>query len=81
MIKHVAISAVQLRTELRQKRILIAGNAKLRIYGTLKCASGKRMKKENRVFFSSILEAEQQHYRPCGNCLPKAYKKWKDGII
>lgn len=60
---------------------MIAGNAKLMIYGTLNCASGKRMKRENRVFFSSTLEAEQQHYRPCGNCMPGSYKKWKDGII
>jgi methylphosphotriester-DNA--protein-cysteine methyltransferase len=52
------------------------GNSKLKIYGTLACASGKRMKKQNRVFFSSEQEAEQNGYRPCGHCLREKYLKW-----
>jgi len=39
------------------------------------------MKRENRVFFSSIPEAEQNNYRPCGHCMKTAYKKWKDGLV
>ncbi len=50
------------------KEIQLAGNRKLRIYGTLTCSSGKRMKKENRVFFSSEEEAIEMGYRCCRNC-------------
>jgi methylphosphotriester-DNA--protein-cysteine methyltransferase len=57
--------------------ILLGGNRKLKIYGTLKCASGKRMKLENRVFFKSAHEAINLGYRPCGNCLKSNYLKWK----
>jgi methylphosphotriester-DNA--protein-cysteine methyltransferase len=48
--------------------IRIAGNRKLCIYGTLDCFSGKRMKKENRVFFRSEEEAISLGYRCCKNC-------------
>ncbi|HEV8513084.1 MAG TPA: Ada metal-binding domain-containing protein [Cyclobacteriaceae bacterium] len=46
-----------------------AGNAKLKIYRTLSCHSGKRMKKENRVFFESEAEAISLGFRPCRNCM------------
>jgi methylphosphotriester-DNA--protein-cysteine methyltransferase len=36
------------------------------------------MKKENRVFFISEREAIKNGYRPCGNCLHKKYKIWKE---
>jgi methylphosphotriester-DNA--protein-cysteine methyltransferase len=36
------------------------------------------MKKENRVFFISEREALEDGYRPCGNCLYKKYKMWKE---
>ena len=39
------------------RQIIFAGNKKLKIYGKLNCTSGKRMKKENRIFFSSEKEA------------------------
>jgi methylphosphotriester-DNA--protein-cysteine methyltransferase len=55
----------------RAGKISFAGNKKLKIYGRLNCASGKRMKKSNRVFFSSQEEALRFGYRPCGSCLPK----------
>jgi methylphosphotriester-DNA--protein-cysteine methyltransferase len=35
------------------------------------------MKKENRVFFSSAEHAQQMGFRPCGRCLPNAYREWK----
>ena len=68
----------------RQLKILIvkgdvqfAGNRKLKIYGTLNCSSGKRMKPENRVFFKSEAEAVDSGYRPCGHCMRQSYLKWK----
>jgi methylphosphotriester-DNA--protein-cysteine methyltransferase len=53
------------------------GNKKLKIYGTIKCKAGKRMKTGNRVFFSSEQEAIAFGYRPCGICMPREYKIWK----
>jgi methylphosphotriester-DNA--protein-cysteine methyltransferase len=58
--------------------IKLAGNKKLKIYGVLKCASGKRMKVQNRVFFKSEEEAIAKDYRPCGHCLAAEYKIWKN---
>lgn len=47
-----------------------AGWRRGKIFGTLYCSSGKRMKKESRVFFYSIKDAIEQGYRPCKNCRP-----------
>jgi methylphosphotriester-DNA--protein-cysteine methyltransferase len=55
--------------------INLAGNRKLRIYGTLACFSGRRMKPENRVFFSSEEEAIAMGYRCCKNCWCRKKKK------
>lgn len=41
-----------------------------KIFGTLTCKSGMRMKKQNRVFFHSLEDAVKQGYRPCKNCKP-----------
>ncbi len=76
MIKHIDISTEQLRNKIRQNEICYGGNKKLKIYGTLQCKSGKRMKKENREFFVSEKEASKNGYRPCGHCMKTAYKKW-----
>jgi len=76
MIKHADISTVELKKHLKNKDICLGGNARLKIYGSLRCTSGKRMKKENRVFFRSVDEALQHGYRPCGHCLKTAYKQW-----
>jgi len=46
------------------------GRASRRIFGTLDCKSGMRMKKENRVFFHTLEDAVAQGYRPCKNCNP-----------
>jgi hypothetical protein len=67
----------QLKLLLNAKRITLAGNLKLKIYGTLNCASGKRMKVENRIFFKSNEEAIAHGFRPCGHCMSEAYEKWK----
>jgi len=81
MVKHNEISDSELRSKIKQQKIRFGGNRKLKIYGTLSCSSGKRMKRENRVFFSSEQEAQNNNYRPCGHCMKTAYKKWKDGLI
>ena len=57
--------------------VQLAGNRKLKIYGTLTCTSGKRMKTVNRVFFKSAEEAKVFDYRPCGHCMRAAYLEWK----
>jgi len=61
-------------------QINFAGNLKLKIYGTLNCASGKRMKPENRVFFASDSEAAGAGFRPCGHCMREAYTRRKAAL-
>jgi methylphosphotriester-DNA--protein-cysteine methyltransferase len=68
MILHSTIKDDDLRSQIRLGEILFGGNIKLKIYGTLRCSSGKRMKRKNRVFFSSENEAIENWYRPCGHC-------------
>jgi methylphosphotriester-DNA--protein-cysteine methyltransferase len=58
-------------------KITLGGYQKNKIYGTLNCKSGKRMKTQNRVFFKDEQEAVAAGYRPCGNCMPDQYKQWK----
>lgn len=41
-----------------------------KIFGTLDCKSGMRMKKENLVFFATLGDAVTEGYRPCRNCRP-----------
>lgn len=71
MVLHTEISDLALRSGIRNGLILLGGNRKLKIYGELRCVSGKRMKRENRVFFGSEEEALQYGYRPCGHCKRK----------
>lgn len=73
-------------TRSRQLKILIgrglvtmAGNKQLKIYGSLQCSSGKRMRMENRVFFVSEKAALEAGFRPCGHCMREAYLLWKEG--
>ncbi|TCC93154.1 Ada metal-binding domain-containing protein [Pedobacter hiemivivus] len=77
MIRHNEISSRDLRNRIKNQTIRFGGNCKLKIYGTLSCASGKKIKKENRVFFISEKEALQNGYRPCGRCRKEQYKEWK----
>lgn len=76
MISHLEIYDTDLRSKIKQKVICFGGNRKLKIYGTLQCKSGKRMKRENRVFFATESEAIKNGYRPCGHCMKSEYKKW-----
>ncbi len=74
MINHNDIDSRMLFAKIKNKQITLAGNKKLRIYGTLNCISGKRMRKENRVFFFSEKEAVNNGYRACGHCMRKRIK-------
>jgi methylphosphotriester-DNA--protein-cysteine methyltransferase len=76
MIRHSDIDNDTLRQKIRDLSIRFGGHAGLKIYGTLCCASGKRMKRENRVFFASEEEAIEKGYRPCGHCMREKYQAW-----
>lgn len=75
MLLHQKLARVELFLLIQQGDIMLAGNLKLKIYGLLSCASGKRMKKENRVFFKNETEAIKLGFRPCGHCLREQYRK------
>jgi hypothetical protein len=77
MILHTGISDYDLFIKIRHAKITLGGNASLRIYGALHCNSGKRMKKENRVFFQNETEAIFYGFRPCGHCMRTEYRQWK----
>lgn len=81
MIRHEMLTDQQLHILLRQGKILFGGNQQLKIYGTLHCRSGKRMKSKNRVFFKDEGEALALGYRPCGHCMRQAYMSWKNGSV
>ena len=59
------------------EQVSLGGYSKGKIYGTLSCPSGKRMKEQHRVFFKNEQEALDAGYRPCGNCQRPQYKIWK----
>ncbi|BAU55973.1 Ada metal-binding domain-containing protein [Mucilaginibacter gotjawali] len=86
MIRHTSLGDTafkrsrNLKILLDKKEITFAGNVKLKIYGTLNCSAGKRMKPANRVFFCLETEAIEMGYRPCGHCMAGTYKKWKDAL-
>lgn len=66
----------ELADKIKSGEITYAGNSKLKIYGTLQCASGKRMLRKNRVFFTDKMEALKLGYRPCGHCMTNSYREW-----
>ena len=77
MIRHIDIEKGQIRRLIKSGAIRLGGHIPGKIYGTLSCPSGKRMKRENRVFFENEEEAQQAGYRPCGRCMPEKYRVWK----
>ena len=77
MIEHETLTNIELLALIRRGTSTLAGNRRLMIYGKLDCASGKRMNRENRVFFASEDEALRLGYRPCGHCMRDAYLLWK----
>ena len=84
MIRHLELGdkaftrGRKLKQLLDTKQIELGGNARLKIYGTMNCGSGKRMKPENRTFFASEAEAVNLGYRPCGHCMRAEYQRWKN---
>ena len=84
MIKHLELGDIAFTRSRRLKQLLdnhqvqFGGNARLKIYGTMNCGSGKRMKPESRIFFTSEAEAVSLGYRPCGHCMTAQYQRWKN---
>jgi methylphosphotriester-DNA--protein-cysteine methyltransferase len=76
MWSHSQLTTGQIKNLILTGKILFGGNTRLKIYGTLSCASGKRMKKQHRVFFSNEGEAKRLGFRACGHCLRKKYLQW-----
>jgi len=77
MFHHIGLEKQKLKWLIKNGKIILGGNKRLKIYGTLSCNSGKRMKVKNRVFFCSEKEAINEGYRPCGHCMKSKYLKWK----
>ena len=46
------------------------GNSETKVFHTLDCGHGKRIKKENRVYFKTRAEAIEAEYTPCKVCKP-----------
>ena len=80
MIAHAALAEMPhaVARLIKSGEITFAGNKQLKIYGTLHCSSGKRMKTANRVFFKNEDEAVAAGYRPCGHCMRQKYLKWRN---
>ena len=70
----------KLKELIQKNEIALGGNQRLKIYGTLTCKSGKRMKMGNRVFFISEEDAIREGYRPCGHCMKEGYSRWKANL-
>ncbi|MCE7064745.1 Ada metal-binding domain-containing protein [Dyadobacter sp. CY326] len=87
MIYHSELGHYSFATSRKLKALIdnglvkLGGNGKLKIYGTLNCSSGKRMKQENRVFFRSEEDAILHGFRPCGHCMRSAYAQWKEKVF
>jgi methylphosphotriester-DNA--protein-cysteine methyltransferase len=77
-IIHDLLSDKEVRNSIRKRIIRFGGNRILKIYGSLNCKSGKKMKRENRIFFLSSSEAKSLGYRPCGHCMKNQYQQWKN---
>jgi methylphosphotriester-DNA--protein-cysteine methyltransferase len=75
MYRHIDLSKQVFIRMIRNNSIQYAGNVRLKIFGHLNCKSGKRMKKENRVFFKTETEAISAGFRPCGHCMPIRYRE------
>lgn len=61
----------------------LGGNATLRIYGRLDCASAvsaiPRGYAKHRVFFANEQAAIDAGFRPCGRCMHEQHAIWKAG--
>jgi methylphosphotriester-DNA--protein-cysteine methyltransferase len=60
----------------------LGGHKGSKIYGRLDCPAALRAISRggyvrHRVFFASQITAVAAGFRPCGTCLPDAYRAWK----
>ncbi|GGF55706.1 hypothetical protein GCM10011519_32050 [Marmoricola endophyticus] len=60
------------------------GNRRQGVYGTLSCGVARDQRRRfpetmraHRVFFADEETASAAGLRPCGSCLPDAYRAWK----
>lgn len=79
-VAHTDLTKAQVRLAIKSGLITHGGWRKGKIYGTLTCWSGKKMRPEERVFFASEEQALSLGYRPCGHCMPDKYRLWKSDI-
>lgn len=77
LYNHAELTDDQVRAMLKCGDIKFAGHKGYKVWGLLTCATGKKMKRENRVFFTSQEAAEKNGYRPCGSCQRAAFNRWK----
>lgn len=68
MIRHSDITDKELVGLIKINKVQWGGNRRLKIYGLLTCKSGRRMNRENRVFFEDENDAIKAGFRPCKNC-------------
>jgi len=52
----------------RSTKEMFVGSKNSNVYHRPDCASAKRIKEENKVWFSSVEEAEKKGYRPARSC-------------
>ena len=76
MNRHNRIDDSEVLKVIKSDLMRYEGNRKQKIYGTLTCKSGKRMKRQNRVFFENRKDAINNGYHPCGNCMKETYREW-----
>lgn len=63
----------------------LGGNRSTKIYGQLDCRTAHRWIEKSdvyaqfRVFFADEETAVAAGFRPCHNCMPEAYRRWKAG--
>jgi methylphosphotriester-DNA--protein-cysteine methyltransferase len=81
MTNHNDITTKEVFSQIKSGQITFGGNKNLKIYGKLNCKSGKRMKRQNRVFFKNETEAKECGFRPCGHCMREDYIVWKVGNL
>ena len=63
----IANSESQITESGKQDRILV-GSKNSNLYHYTWCSGAKRIKEENKIYFSSKEEAEKAGYKPAGNC-------------
>ena len=76
VICHDILDEEVLRWMIMAGEMPYGGNYRLGIHVWLDCASSKRMKGSTHLFFAGEHAARAAGFRPCGYCMPDAYRKW-----